>query len=499
MSHVMKSAMVCRGSARTAIARRALRFRSRTAGFVAVAAMAMATVGLARPASAQIGEMFGGRATVLTNATVMTPDGPIENANVVIRRGAIASITTDEPQVRGRTQVVDASGLVITPGLIDVHGTLGLTGNGGGGPRNRASDAFDRYDTDAIERAWRGGVTMVYIPARGGSISGTGAVMKLGSSVQEVDAGNALCIDLDSGASSLARLGRVQSIRQQFKQAIEYRESREIYADEQLPEYEKKLAEQVEARKKKEAEEGADGEKKDSAALVAGDEDLQPTPRRRRGGRPGAPPAAGRGGGGGGGGEAEEARKPREPRANRAADVLLRAIDREIPVRIVAHRSADILNAIALGEEFGLRVVIEGGHEAGLVADALAAADVSVVMGPAPTASPYGGPRFLRFDPHAPAALAAAGVDTVIGSGVGGATPYLLMNAQLVASHAPSVNPLNAVTVDAARFLGLPDHGAIRRGGAADLVLWSGDPHDPGSSVVAVMIDGRTVFGTLPE
>lgn len=496
MSHPMKSATSFRASARNAIApRRRFRLRSGAAGMVAMAAVALATVGPARTASAQIGELFGGRTTVLQNATVMTPDGPIENANVVIRRGVIAGVTTDEPQVRGRTQLIDASGLVITPGLIDVHGTLALTGGGGGGPRNRAADAFDRYDTDAIEHALQGGVTMVYVPARGGSISGVGSLMKLGDRVQEVDAGTALCVDLDSRGSAIARLGRLQSVRQQFTQAVAYRESIEIYADEQLPEYEEKLAEQVEARKKKEAEEGDDD---DSAARMAADEDMQPTPRRRRGG---APPAAGRGrAGGGGGGEAPaQARKPREPRPNRAADVLLRAVDGEIPVRVVAHRSADILNAIALGEEFGLRIVIEGGHEAGLVADELAAADVPVVMGPAPTASPYAGPRYLRFDPHAPAALADAGVDTVIGSGVGGATPYLLMNAQLVASHAPAVNPLNAVTVDAARFLGLEDRGAVRRGAAADLVLWSGDPHDPGSSVVAVMIDGRTVFGTLPE
>ena len=40
-------------------------------------------------------------------------------------------------------------------------------------------------------------------------------------------------------------------------------------------------------------------------------------------------------------------------------------------VRIIADRSADILNALELAREFDLNIVIEGGAEAHLVADEL--------------------------------------------------------------------------------------------------------------------------------
>lgn len=53
-----------------------------------------------------------------------------------------------------------------------------------------------------------------------------------------------------------------------------------------------------------------------------------------------------------------------------------------------------------------------------------------------------------------------------------------------------------ALTSDAARIAGVADRtGRIERGLDADLVLWSGDPLDLGSKVVAVYIDGARVFG----
>jgi imidazolonepropionase-like amidohydrolase len=36
--------------------------------------------------------------------------------------------------------------------------------------------------------------------------------------------------------------------------------------------------------------------------------------------------------------------------------------------------------------------------------------------------------------------------------------------------------------------------GSVQAGLAADLVLWSGEPTDPGSRVMAVYVDGDEVF-----
>jgi imidazolonepropionase-like amidohydrolase len=54
---------------------------------------------------------------------------------------------------------------------------------------------------------------------------------------------------------------------------------------------------------------------------------------------------------------------------------------------------------------------------------------------------------------------------------------------------------LRLVTVDAARYLGIAAQaGTLRRGGTADLVLWSADPTEGAAAVEQVYIDGRPAF-----
>src|SRR5690606_39504595 len=65
---------------------------------------------------------------VVRAGTIHTMAGePIENGVIVIRDGKIAAVgaagEVDEPQ---GFRVLEAA--VVTPGLIDAHGTLGLTG-----------------------------------------------------------------------------------------------------------------------------------------------------------------------------------------------------------------------------------------------------------------------------------------------------------------------------------------------------------------------------------
>ena len=53
---------------------------------------------------------------------------------------------------------------------------------------------------------------------------------------------------------------------------------------------------------------------------------------------------------------------------------------------------------------------------------------------------------------------------------------------------------LRALTSDAATLAGIDAHvGLLAAGRDADLVLWSGDPVDPTSRVLAVWIDGKIV------
>ena len=65
--------------------------------------------------------------TLITNATVLTGDGQrLEGASVYFVNGKIVEVTNTAPEVTANTQVIDAQGRWVTPGVIDVHSHLGV-------------------------------------------------------------------------------------------------------------------------------------------------------------------------------------------------------------------------------------------------------------------------------------------------------------------------------------------------------------------------------------
>lgn len=71
-------------------------------------------------------QAFPSESVVLRGATVLTATGPaLENASVVLVDGKIAAVGTSVQTPPG-ARVIDASGMWITPGLIDTHSHLGV-------------------------------------------------------------------------------------------------------------------------------------------------------------------------------------------------------------------------------------------------------------------------------------------------------------------------------------------------------------------------------------
>ncbi|MCA8959864.1 MAG: hypothetical protein KDC38_05100, partial [Planctomycetes bacterium] len=436
--------------------------------------------------SAQILE----RAVVLRNADLLTSRGELlEDIDVVLKKGKIVDLGRDlsAPML---SKEIDLDGKVISAGLIDVYGAVGLTGGSPiASPTSHASDAFDRYASDEIREVLAQGVTAVYLPAgRATGIHGLGAVVRLvpdGSGFGEVvDDEAALCIDLGSSAMAVGRVRTFEGVIAAFEKAISYRRAQEEYA-EALETYEKELAELAKKEEKPDAKK-SDSKKGDEAKAtpkssgegqrpdrgggrrgrgggraadgelsgdVAADEDrsddvseddTQPRPRRRRRSPPGpeaqpAPAAPEKKAG------AEEKsdgpKKPREVPLQPDSEILLRAIDREVPVRVEAHRSADLLNAVELAKRYRLRLIIEGATEAHLVAGRLAEAKVPVVL------TRIGGdlerrPNGWRVADDLEERLDRAGVEVLVGSGGHGeSSRFPLFAAQAAAARGLDGDP----------------------------------------------------------
>lgn len=186
--------------------------------------------------------------------------------------------------------------------------------------------------------------------------------------------------------------------------------------------------------------------------------------------------------------------KPEKGRDLRS-EALLPVLRGELPLLVQAHRADDIVTALRIGQEFGIRIVLLGATEAHLVADLIAAAGVAVAAGPSLASRGRQETRDVGF--HLPVALHRHGVPTAIVTGHPQLDqPYLNIAAALaVREGLTPEEALRAVTLTPAEILGVADRvGSIAVGKDADLVLWDGDPLELTTRVAWTMVEGRTVY-----
>ena len=197
----------------------------------------------------------------------------------------------------------------------------------------------------------------------------------------------------------------------------------------------------------------------------------------------------------------EYARKLREakPDAPVARDLKLEALAAmlrgEVPALITAHRATDILDALRLQREFGFKLVLDGGSEAYLVIPQLREAGIPVILHP--TMMRTGGETRNAAVTTAKL-LIDAGIPVALQSGFEGYVPktrLVLFEAGMAAGYGlPFEQALAAITSSAARILGLQDRiGSLQRGMDGDVVVFDGDPFEFTTHVCAVTIQGEVV------
>lgn len=177
-------------------------------------------------------------------------------------------------------------------------------------------------------------------------------------------------------------------------------------------------------------------------------------------------------------------------------EVLQRLLAGELPWDVHAHRQDDIATALRIAREYGLRLVINHGTEAYLLAGIIAEQNIPVILGPLSVARSKvelacrreTTPRILHRT-GIPFALMTDHPEVPI--------ELLSLQASLaVRAGLPADAALRAITTTPAEIYGLDDRvGSLRPGRDADIVLWSGDPLDTRSRVRTVYVDGVAVFG----
>jgi len=191
-----------------------------------------------------------------------------------------------------------------------------------------------------------------------------------------------------------------------------------------------------------------------------------------------------------------EKRPPRDLRL----EALGRLLDRSVPLLLTVHRHQDVLAALRLAGEFGVRLVLDGVSDAGLVLDDVKRSGFPVFLHPT-MARPSGEAENLSFE--APARLLQAGVPFALQSGYESYVPktrVVLFEAAIAAANGlPFHDALASITLNPARILGVADRvGSLEPGKDADLALYDGDPFEYTTRCVGVIVNG-VVTDSVPR
>ena len=163
----------------------------------------------------------------------------------------------------------------------------------------------------------------------------------------------------------------------------------------------------------------------------------------------------------------------------------------EMPFVVTVHRASDIEAVLRLAKDFGLDLVINGGAEAWMVAEQLAAADVPVIIDALqnlPSSFEMIGSTLQNA-----AALDAAGVKVAFTAGSHNARNITQYAGNAVANGLSWRSALEAITVNPAAIYGIENYGRIAPGYDADVVVWDGDPLEVTSFADHVFIRGEKV------
>jgi len=173
-------------------------------------------------------------------------------------------------------------------------------------------------------------------------------------------------------------------------------------------------------------------------------------------------------------------------------EALIPVVERKLPVLVVAESARDIRNSVEFCTKQNLKMILAGGTEAWREKDLLKQKNIPVILGPTmrlPNEEDYPYDKPMTQ----PSELAAAGIPIAFASFDTSFSRRLSQQAgNAVAYGLPHDEALRAVTLNAAKMLGLDDQfGTIESGKLANIFVTDGDPLEIRTQVRYLFIKGR--------
>lgn len=391
--------------------------------------------------------------TIFLGARIHPVSGPvIEDGALIVSGGKIVYVgARREATVPEGAKVIDATGKVIIPGLVDTHSHIGLysrpgvqansDGNEASGPIQpglRAMDAVTPEDP-GVRMALAGGVTTANImPGSGNAIGGQTVYVKLrGKTIEEMrinpkevlgglkmaNGENPKNFNKSKGVSTRMKVFALQ--REQFLKARHYQNQWKAYKQ------------KVES---------------------------------------GKPPES-------------------PPETDIAMEALVEVLEGNRTVHFHCHRADDILSAVRLSEEFGFDLVLQHVSEGYRIAEELGKrkANVSLTL----VDSPGGKLETAGLIEENAAILAKAGVRVAINTDDSVTESRFLLRTGSIALRGgmTEAQALEALTLNPAKMMRLEKRlGSLEKGKDADIVILSGSPFSVYTRVLETWIEGVKRF-----
>jgi imidazolonepropionase-like amidohydrolase len=390
---------------------------------------------------------------LIKNAKIITMAGEnIDNGFILANESKIVCISDNIEEInvhldgRDNIQTVDAAGRYVLPGFIDAHchigmweDSVGFEGDDGNEatdpatPQLRAIDGVYYADRSFTEARENGVTTVVTGPGSANVIGGQFAALKtFGRRIEEMILREPVAMKVAFGENP-------KSVYNDKKQTPMTRMATAAILRENL-------------MKAKEYKEQFAKHKKDSENNDKPDFDMK-------------------------------------------LDMLVKVLNKEIPLKAHAHRADDILTAIRIAKEFDVNYTLDHCTEGYLIKDILAEENASVILGPLLTDRSKIELRNQSL--KSPGILAKEGIKVAIMTDHP-CVPiqYLGLCASMAVREGMSEDDaLAAITINPAEIIGISDRvGSLEAGKDADIVMFSGFPLEFKSRVDMTIINGKIVY-----
>lgn len=177
-------------------------------------------------------------------------------------------------------------------------------------------------------------------------------------------------------------------------------------------------------------------------------------------------------------------------------EAMIPVLKGEIPLRAHAHRADDIITAIRVAEEFGIKkLVIEHGTEADLVADYIHQKKVPVAFGPMLTPRIKMELRSRKYGSVVKLVEKGIKVALITDHPYNSIDQLRTVAALAVAEGLKPVDAIRCLTLNPAEILECDQQiGRVQEGFDADLAIFNGNPLDLNSKVIFTFVNGQIVY-----